>query len=80
MRANEYKKQQILNKIEKDGERCEELRLQKMELLKTRRNNRDEAGRNKEFMQKKFEILQRQGEIDVSNFQLHKDYTTLTAV
>ena len=67
MRANEYQKQQILNKIESDNARMEELRQQKLELLKTRRNNRDEAGRNKEFMQKKFEILQRKGEIDVSS-------------
>lgn len=48
MRANEYKKQQILNKIQKDEERCESLRRQKMELLQTRRNARDEAGRLKE--------------------------------
>jgi len=33
MRANEYKKQQILNKIEKDNERGEILRQQKLELL-----------------------------------------------
>lgn len=57
MRANEYKKQQIMNKIAQDNERCEELRLQKLELLQTRRDNRDDAGRNKEFMQKKFQVI-----------------------
>jgi hypothetical protein len=66
MRANEYKKQQILNKIQKDEERCESLRRQKMELLQTRRNARDEAGRLKESIQHKFEIIQRKGELDVS--------------
>ena len=53
MRANEYHKQQILMKIEKDNERGQNLQYQKFELLNTRRNNRDEAGRRKEFMQKK---------------------------
>lgn len=53
-------------KIEKDNERGQSLQSQKFELLNTRRNNRDEAGRRKEFMQKKFEILKRKGEIDVS--------------
>ena len=57
MRANDYKKQQIMNKIAQDNDRCEELRQQKLELLQTRRNNRDEASRNKEFMQKKFEVI-----------------------
>jgi len=57
MRANEYKKQQIMNKIAQDNDRCEELRQQKLALLQTRRDNRDEAGRNKEFMQKKFQVI-----------------------
>ena len=66
MRANEYHKQQILMKIEKDNERGQNLQYQKFELLNTRRNNRDEAGRRKEFMQKKFEVLKRKGDIAVS--------------
>jgi hypothetical protein len=48
MRANEYQKNLILSKIEKDNERGELLRQQKVELLQTRRDNRDEAGRLKE--------------------------------
>lgn len=68
MRANDYKKQQILMKIEKDNEKLVNLKNQKFDLINTRRNNRDEAGRRKEFMQKKFEILKRKGEIDVSYF------------
>lgn len=48
MRANEYKKMQILNKIERDVERCDSLKRQKLELLQTRRNAKDEAGRQKE--------------------------------
>jgi len=70
MRANEYKKQQILNKIEKDNEKGKHLSYQKFELLNARRNNRDEASRRKEFMQKKFELLKRKGEIDVSSITL----------
>ena len=66
MRANEYKKMQILNKIERDAERCDSLKRQKMELLQTRRDAKDEAGRQKEEIQKKFELIQRKGQLDVS--------------
>lgn len=66
MRANEYKKTQILNKIERDAERCDSLKRQKMELLQTRRDAKDEAGRQKEEIQKKFELIQRKGQLDVS--------------
>ena len=68
MRANDYEKHQILLKIERDNERCESLRQQKMEMINQRRNQRDQAGRMKEAMQKKFEIMQRKGDIDVSYF------------
>ena len=56
-------------KIERDNDRCESLRQQKLEMINQRRNQRDQAGRMKEAMQKKFEIMQRKGDIDVSNFR-----------
>lgn len=37
-------------KIEKDNEKLVNLKNQKFDLINTRRNNRDEAGRRKEFM------------------------------
>jgi len=38
-----------------------------MDLLQARREARDEATRQKEAMQKKFELLQRKGEFNVSS-------------
>lgn len=43
------------------------MRQQKVELLQTRRDNRDEAGRLKQNIQRKFEILKRKGEIDAKD-------------
>jgi len=54
-------------KIEQDNIRTTSLRNQKMELLQARREARDEANRQKESMQKKFEYLQSKGKLDVSH-------------
>lgn len=67
MRANEFAKNQILAKIERDNERCEQLRQQKMELVNARRDARDQGARLKESMTRKFELMSRQSDIDVSN-------------
>lgn len=55
MRANEFKKHQILVKIQEDDQRAKILQRQKLELLEARRQARDDAGRQKQEMTKKFE-------------------------
>ena len=66
MRVNEYKKHQILVKIQQDNLRGLQLQQQKAELLNARRQARDDAIRIKESMQQKFEIMQTKGNLDVS--------------
>ncbi len=66
MRTNEYKKHQILLKIQQDNDRCARLRAQKQELLQARRQARDDATLQKQTMQQKFEQLQNKGAFNVS--------------
>lgn len=66
MRANDYKKHQILLKIQQDDQRAKILQRQKLELLEARRQARDDANRQKEQMTRKFELMQAKGSLDVS--------------
>lgn len=66
MRANEYQKHQVLLKIERDTDRSENLRQQKIELINARRQQRDDQTRMKEAIGKKFTQLSRKGDFDVS--------------
>jgi hypothetical protein len=70
MRSNDYHKDTILKKIESENERLTNIRCQKMELLTARRHMKDEAGRQREIMSKKFEWLQNKGQFTVSIFIL----------
>ena len=53
-------------KIQEDDQRSKRLMKQKADLLEARRQARDDAVRSKETMQKKFELMQTKGNMDVS--------------
>ena len=63
-RAQEYKKQQILDKIEYDNQKTEALRIEKERLFASRASIRREAEKQKQQILDTFEQMKKRGKLD----------------